>query len=125
MNQTLAIDTLAVSKDLKAAGFSEEQAEALTRVVSRAQDVDLTHLATREEQAAIRMEVEALRQSTKADIEALRQSTKSDAEAIRQSTRADIADLKSELLKWIIGLFGVQTIAVIGALIALTRVLAR
>jgi hypothetical protein len=71
-------------------------------------------LATREEQVATRAEIEALRQATRADIEAL-----------RQSTRADIAELRSDLLKWIIGLFGVQTVTVIGALIALTRVLAR
>ena len=143
MNKVLVIDTLTVAKDLQAAGFSESQAEALTRAVSRAQDVDLSHLATREDLAGIRTELagirteveglrlstkadtDALRLSTKADTDALRQSIKADIEALRQATRADIAELKSDLLKWIVGLFGVQTIAVIGAIVAMTRVLAR
>lgn len=43
----VTIDTLELVKDLKAAGFTEPQAEAVTRAVKKAQDVDLSYLATK------------------------------------------------------------------------------
>ena len=42
----LALDTHEGVKELQAAGFTDVQAEAVTRVVRRAQDVDLSNLAT-------------------------------------------------------------------------------
>jgi len=43
----LALDTLAVVKRLIAAGFTDQQAEAVTNVVREAQDIDLSNLATK------------------------------------------------------------------------------
>jgi hypothetical protein len=43
----IAMDTFEVVKELKAAGFTEEQAEAVTRVVRNAQEIDLSTLATK------------------------------------------------------------------------------
>jgi hypothetical protein len=88
----VAMDTYEVVKELMAAGFTDEQAQAVTRVVRRAQDVDVSNLATKTDLLA-----------TKTDLE-LR-----------------LAELKAELLKWLIGTIGIQTVAVIGALLALVR----
>lgn len=79
------LDTLAVVKQLKAAGFTDDQAEAVTRVVRESQDVDLSHLVT------------------KADL------------------KAELAELKSELLKWVFGIVGFQAIAILGAVVTLIR----
>lgn len=54
---TVTLDTHEVVKELKAAGFTDEQAEAVTRVVRRAQDVDLSNLATRTDLAETTAEI--------------------------------------------------------------------
>ncbi len=74
-----ALDTHAIVKDLRAAGFNEEQAEAVTRVVRQAQDMDLSALAT----------------------------------------KTDLAETKAEILKWMVSVIGIQTIVIIGAVLAL------
>lgn len=58
------LDTLAIAKRLKSAGFSEEQAEAVTGVLHDARDGDLSRLATREDLAR-------LEATTKAEFERL------------------------------------------------------
>jgi hypothetical protein len=83
----LALDTLQLVKDLKTAGFTEPQAEAVTRAVRQAQDVDLSSLVT------------------KADL------------------RLDLAELKADLLKTIMTVALGQTALVIGAMVAIAKVL--
>lgn len=86
-----------------------------------------------------RADIEAPRLTTQADIEGLRVSTRSDIEALRLSTKADIdglrletkavieavkgaiASAKVETVRWLVGASGFQTLAVLGAVVALTR----
>lgn len=42
-------DTLQISKRLKAAGFSDEQAETATGILRETRDADLTSLATKQD----------------------------------------------------------------------------
>ena len=42
-------DTLQISKRLKAAGFSDEQAETVTGILRETRDADLTSLATKQD----------------------------------------------------------------------------
>jgi hypothetical protein len=81
----VALDTHEVVKDLKAAGFTDEQAEAVTRAVRKAQEVDLSNLVT------------------KTDLQ------------------VRLAETKAEILKWMVSSIGVQTVVIIGAVIALVR----
>lgn len=81
----IALDTHEVVKDLKAAGFTDEQAEAVTRAVRKAQEVDLSNLVT------------------KTDLQ------------------VGLAETKAEILKWMVSSIGVQTVVIIGAVIALVR----
>jgi len=76
-----ALDTLSLTKRLRAAGFSEDQAEAVTEVVREASKPDTSSL----------------------------------------TTKADLAELKAEILKWLFGMIGVQTIVILGALVTLVR----
>jgi len=39
--------------------------------------------------------------------------------------RTEMAELKAELLKWIIGAVGVQTVVILGALASLVRIFAK
>jgi hypothetical protein len=56
-----SLDTHEIVKDLKAAGFTDEQAEAVTRAVKQGQDVDLSNLATKTDLAELRTELAELR----------------------------------------------------------------
>jgi hypothetical protein len=52
-----SLDTHEIVKDLKSAGFTDEQAEAVTRAVKKAQDLDLSSLATKADLAELRAEL--------------------------------------------------------------------
>jgi hypothetical protein len=96
----MPLDTLEVVKGLKAAGFTDEQAEAVTRVVRDAQSVDLSTLAT------------------KTDL----QDVKADLQLGLAAAKTDLAETKAEILKWMVSAIGIQTVVIIGAVVALVRV---
>jgi hypothetical protein len=49
------LDTHELVKDLKASGFTDEQAEAVTRAVRLARDFDVSHLATKADLAELEL----------------------------------------------------------------------
>ncbi|TXM64562.1 DUF1640 domain-containing protein [Methylobacterium sp. WL120] len=118
------------------AHLTPEQAEGMADAMS---EVFASGIPTKGDIADVRHDIEALRIATKADIEAfrvetkadfvvirhdidaLRTSTKSDIEALRLSTRADIATAKSDIVKSMFGMIGFQTVAILGAVVALVR----
>ena len=67
-----AFDPLAAARDLKAAGFEQEQAEALAAQLRVAAGADHADLATKADLAELRGDLENYRAETKADIAALR-----------------------------------------------------
>ena len=87
-----AFDPLAAARDLKAAGFEQEQAEALAAQLRFAAGADHAELAT------------------KADIAAL----KGDIEALRAETRNAIASVRAELgtIRWTVGLIAAFLFAI-------------
>jgi hypothetical protein len=54
-----SLDTLESAKRLRSAGFSEQQAEAITGVLRDARDADLSRLATKDDIAMLRAELRA------------------------------------------------------------------
>ena len=130
MSEAIAFDTHRFVKHLTENGFTEQQAEVLAD-----EQVHLlnTNLATQADIAAIHQAIDALRQETKANIaaihqaiDALRQETKADIEVLRQETKAsiagvqrDIAEVKSDLIKWLVG----ALIAQGGLVVALLKLL--
>ena len=86
-----AFDPLAAARDLKAAGFESEQAEALATQLRVAAGADHADLATK-------ADIDALRMETKADIAEL----KGDVAALK----ADIGALRTEFgsVRWAVGL---------------------
>ena len=76
-----ARDTLSLMRRLKAAGFAEDQAEALSGIMLDASRADAAHLAT----------------------------------------TADLSEAKAEIVGWVIGAIGLQTLALLGAVVALVR----
>jgi len=91
-------DTHKVVKELLAAGFSDEQAEAVTRLVHRSQNTDLSNLATKADLAA-----------TKAELQA--------------NLQIGLAETKAEILKWMVGSLGVQTVVILAAVVTIVKMM--
>jgi hypothetical protein len=88
---SLTLDTRSLVKELKAAGFDDQQAEAVTRVFFRIRDAcDL--------------------------------ATKTDLRELELRLEAKIEASKSDIIKWMFGTIGFQTLVILGAVIALARV---
>ena len=125
---TLApIDTLEVVKELKAAGFSEAQAEAVTRAVRKAQDLDLSHLATKHDlaahQAATKHDLEATKADLEHKIEAVRADPRAckvdirhECAALRADIKAALAELKADVIKWVLGIAFAQGAMIVALL---------
>ena len=119
MSEAIAFDTHRFVKHLTENGFTEQQAEVLAD-----EQVSLlnTNLATQADIAAIQRDIAVIQR----DIDALRQETKADIEVLRQETKAsiagvqrDIANIKSDLIKWLVG----ALIAQGGLVVALLKLL--
>src|SRR5712691_4302290 len=104
-----SLDTHEIVKDLKAAGFTDDQAEAVTRAVKRAQDLDLSNLATRTDLAE-------LRAATRTDLAELRAATKTDFAELGAAAKTDLAELRAELIKWVVGVGFAQVAMILAVL---------
>jgi hypothetical protein len=136
----VAFDTLKFARALREkAKLSPEQAEGLADALvdvfdgNIATKADIRDVQTniRDVQAdiqVVRSDIEALKIQTRADIEALRLTTQADIDGLRLETKAEIeavkgaiASAKVETVRWLVGAIGFQTLAVLGAVVALTR----
>ncbi len=91
---TITFDTLAYSKKLRDAGVEEKQAEAQAIALADVLKSGVTDLAT------------------KVDIDLLRAELKRDA-----------AELKAELIRWVVGVGILQTTLIVGILARLAKVI--
>ncbi|MBI1207489.1 MAG: hypothetical protein GC191_09415 [Azospirillum sp.] len=96
----VAFDTHETVKTLTRAGFTEPQAEAVIGAVRAAAAVDLSPLATKDDVNR------AVRESE-----------------LRLEARIEAA--KADTLKWMFGAMGVQTLAILGALAGLLKLIGR
>jgi hypothetical protein len=128
----IAIDTYEVVQELKAAGFTEAQAESVTRIVRKAQDVDFSVLANKNDLAstkadlqlslaALELKLAEVKAGLQRDLFEVKAGLQRDLADVRAELQRDLANTKSELQKWIIGATGIQTIVILGAVIALAR----
>ncbi|WP_036258098.1 hypothetical protein [Methylocapsa aurea] len=63
---------------------------------------------------------EALGEATQGDL-----ATKADLAAVKADIKADIAEAEADILKWVVGAIGFQTVVILGALVALVRIFAK
>ena len=92
----VAFDTLKFVEKLESGGFTPQQAKAATQAFAEASADQL---------------------ATKSDIGVVR----SDIETLRLATKSDLAEVKAEILKWMSGTIGFQTVVILGAVLALSR----
>jgi hypothetical protein len=125
----VAFDTLKFAQALRdKANLSPTQAEGISQAFSEA---IAGQLATRDDLAnlATKDDLAALRGATKDDLAALRTDLaglRTDVNMLEAKIEAKIdvkiEASKSEIIKWMFGTIGFQTIIVLGAVVALARV---
>ena len=124
-------DTLAFSRRLRGAGFNEDQAEAVVDVVTQAveggvatrADVHDVGMAVTNLRAELKQDIADLRTELKQDTASLRTELKQDTASLRTELKQDIAkvrvemaDMRSELIRWMVGLMLAQATIIIGAI---------
>lgn len=100
----LLFDTLKVSKRLTAGGFTPDQAQAAAEAFSEALSADM----------ATKLDV----QEVKADL----QEVRAEIERTRLHLEAKYQEGKSDTIKWVASLIGLQTVTVLGAVVALLKI---
>nr|WP_294555238.1 hypothetical protein [uncultured Rhodopila sp.] len=126
-----ALDTHAIVKQLVAAGFTGEQAEAVTGVVRDAQTLAFSELATKADLelglALVRADLDRGLASVRADLDRGLALVRADLDRGLASVRADtargLAETKTEILKWMVTTIGVQTVVILGAMVSFIRLL--
>jgi len=122
---TLVFDSHSFVKRLTAAGMPEPQAEALAGEHTRWFD---NVLATKADLAPLAKTVELREVELRLTEAHLRLEARFEASELRLAAmeprlEARIEATKSEILKWIIGSIGLQTLALLGAIVALAKTL--
>jgi hypothetical protein len=91
------MNALEVVHGLEKAGFSRQQAEAISEAVEKATLDPLARLATRDDVADVRTETTSLRMELKAEIAALHAELKAEIAAVRTELKEEIAAVRTEL----------------------------
>ena len=112
-----AFDTLKFARSLREkAKLTPEQAEGFADAMAEAFQGDV---ATKGDVLAVRADIEALRVSAKSDVQAI----KADLRETELRLEAKIETVKADIIKWMFGTIGFQTLIILGAVIALARVI--
>jgi uncharacterized small protein (DUF1192 family) len=120
--------------------FTPEQAETLAEALGEAAHGDLATKADlaalrselKTDIAGVRTEIAAVKAELKADIAGVKAELKADIAAVRTELKADIAavrteiaEVKADILKWVVGAIGFQTVVILAALVSLVRIFAK
>ncbi len=79
-----SLDTLDIARRLKAAGFSEAQAETVSELFRDVRSADLGNLATKTDIERLQADIERLQTATKSDIERLEAKLDASVEILRR-----------------------------------------
>ena len=126
-------DTLKFARTQRDGGsFTPDQAERLSDALS---DSIAGEVVARADLAAteskLGRKIDDLRAELKQDIADLRAEFRQDIADLRTELKGDIRALevkieaaKADTIKWVVGIIGFQTVAIVGAVVVLARVLA-
>lgn len=109
---TRGVDTLMISKILRQINFSEEQAEIVSEIVKQtnlnAEQIVVEKISEYKEEAT----KDSSNLSTKSDVKKVEleiEKIRIEMEKIRAELRIEIANVKSDLIKWVTGLMIANT----------------
>ena len=104
------------------AGVGTEIAELRTELKS---EIAGARGELKSEIAGVGTEIAELRTELKTEIDSVRAELKADNAELRTELIAEIAETRKDLLKWIIGAIGFQTVVILGALISIFIIFAK
>ncbi len=117
----LAFDTLKFVQTLRdKAKFTQEQSEGLANAIA---DATSDQIATKGDLTRVEGDLRTYIQSVDASVQRLEISLKSELKTVESRLETKIELLRSDVLKWIVGSIGFQTLVILGAVITLTRVI--
>jgi ribonuclease BN (tRNA processing enzyme) len=105
-------DTHEFVKELKKAGFKENQAEIIVKMLSKSREYDVAHLVTKEQVKELERLIEekaekkfkALEKIIEEKFQTLEKEVNVNKEAMNAAaTKAQLANLQTELIKWAVG----------------------
>jgi len=102
------INTHILVKDFVAHGFTKDQAEFMTDIFN--QYITKDHFIEMQQNLVTKDDLRVATTELKIDIAVIKQT---------MATKADIAEIKSDILKWIIPFFATTTLAIIGLIASL------
>jgi len=105
---TLTFDTHEFIKELKNAGFSEQQAEAITNLQKNV-------IGTTLEQAKHDYQLDDL--ATKRDLKELELKVDAGIRELELKVAKDIAESKAELVRWVVGVGVLQMTLIVGLML--------
>jgi hypothetical protein len=106
------LDTHELVKDLKAAGFTDDQAEAVTPAVKHVREIDFSDLATKADMANFTTKTDVA--SLKADLAAI--AAKLDSIAANYATKAEVSDMRTDMIRWVFGIVFAQAALIIAVI---------
>jgi hypothetical protein len=106
----VAFDTLKLARKLESAGMASKQAQDTSAALSESfsEWLSLGNIATREDLQEVKTEL-------KSEIAEVKTELKTEIAEVK----ADIQATKAEILKWLFGAIGTQTVVLLGALFGL------
>ena len=121
-------DTLKLSKALRTS-FTSEQSDTLAQAFSESTE---DTVATKLDVAGLRADTADLRTELKTEIAALRidmadlrTELKTEIAALRVELKTDIANLKVDMVRWIVGAIALNLLGTIGIMIAVAQLVLR
>ena len=130
----ILFDTLRLSRTLRDKGhFTPEQAETLAEALGDAAQGDLpTKADLAAQELVLKKEIAELKAEFNADIAELRTELKTEIAGVRTEltaeiagVRTDVAEVKSDILKWVVGASGFQTAVILGAFVSPAKIFAK
>ncbi|KMO39769.1 hypothetical protein VQ02_09480 [Methylobacterium variabile] len=121
----VAFDTLKLARTLRdKAKLPPDQAEGFAEAISEAVQGDLaTKADVKASESALRADIKTVETSLRAEIKVVANDLRTTEATLRAEIRSQVADAKTDIIKWMVGVVGLQTVAIIGAIIALIRIL--
>ncbi|MDD9819549.1 MAG: hypothetical protein OXR07_01560 [Nitrospira sp.] len=116
----LSFDTLAATHSLERSGVPRAQAEGIADTVRQAADAWAANLATKDDLAVLRADMNTLRTEMKGDMNTLRTEMKGDMNTLRGETKSNLDALKAELFRalWVLG---ISMLTGVGVLLTMFR----
>ncbi len=100
---TLTFDTHEFVTELKRAGLSESQAEAITRLHQQASSATIEY---------VKQEHHLENLVTNKDLDARIKETELKIELVRSELKRDLAETKAELVRWVVAVGVLQTVLI-------------